>query len=77
MPFRLTIRERNHSWAGRGPVNSIHATRDEAYSALLAYVRENWTAEVGTEPPDDPDEQIREYFDEVLEAYEITQTAAG
>jgi hypothetical protein len=72
MPFRLTIRERNHSWAGRSPVITTHSTRADAEAALLDYVRRNWVTEVGTEPPDDPDAIINEYFDEVLESYEIT-----
>jgi hypothetical protein len=75
MPFRLTIRERSDSWAGRGPAVSTHETRDDADTALLDYVRRNWDAEVGTEPPGDPEKMVREYFDEVLEAYEITETA--
>jgi hypothetical protein len=49
--------------------------RADADTALLDYVRRNWDAEVGTEQPDDHDTMIREYFDEVLETYEITETA--
>jgi hypothetical protein len=75
MPFLLTIRERNDSWSGRGPVTSTHMARADADTALLDYVRRNWDAEVGTEQPDDHDTMIREYFDEVLETYEITETA--
>jgi len=78
MPFLLTIRERNQSWAGRPPATSTHATREAAEDALVAYVRENWNAEIGTEPPDSPELMIEEYFDEVLEAYEIIeQTGAA
>jgi len=73
MPFLLKIRERNDSWAGRSPATSTHPTRDSAEAALLDYVRRNWDAEVGTEPPSDPEDMIREYFDDVLEAYEITE----
>jgi hypothetical protein len=73
MPFTLTISERNDSWAGRSPVTSTHDTRAAAEAALLDYVQRNWDAEVGTEPPDDPDATIRDYFDDVLERYEITE----
>jgi hypothetical protein len=75
MAFILTIRERDHSWAGRGPVTSTHDTRADAEAALLDYVRRNWDAEVGTEPPDDADTIVQEYFAEVLEAYEIAKSA--
>lgn len=77
MPFLLTIRERNDSWSGRGPVTSTHEVRADVHAALLDYVRWNWHAAVGTERPDDPDTMIREYFDEVLEAYEITETTTA
>jgi hypothetical protein len=73
--YILTIRERNDSWAGRSPVVSEHATRGEAEAALREYVERNWDAEVGTEPPDDPDAIVQEYFAEVLEAYEILESA--
>ncbi len=39
MPFTLTIRERNNSWAGRPPATSTHETREEAEGALREYVR--------------------------------------
>jgi hypothetical protein len=73
--YILTIRERNDSWAGRSPATSGHARREEAETALRDYVRRNWDAEMGTEPPDDPDDMVDEYFDAVLEAYEILETA--
>ena len=73
MPFILTIRERSHSWAGRPPAQSEHATRVDAEAELLQYVRRNWDAEVCTEPPDDPGEMIQEYFAEVLESYDIIE----
>jgi hypothetical protein len=75
MPFLLTIRERNSSWAGRSPVTTTHETRRDAEAALLEYVWRNWEAEVGTDEPDDPNERIAEYFASVLEAYDITETA--
>ena len=75
MPYTLTIKERNHSWSGRSPARSVHATKDEAERALIEYVTRNWDAEVGTEPPDDPDAIVQEYFAEVLEAYEILESA--
>jgi hypothetical protein len=73
MSFTLTIKERNHSWGGRSPVTSTHSTRAAAEAELLDYVRRNWDAEVGTERPDDLSGMVAEYFDEVLEAYEITE----
>jgi len=30
---------------------------------------------MGTEPPEDPGEMVAEYFSEVLEAYEIRESA--
>ena len=41
MTYILTIREKGHSWAGRGPVSSVHASRDAAKEELLEYVRRN------------------------------------
>jgi len=73
MPFTLTIRERNDSWAGRQPTTSTHKTREEAEAALYEYVRQNWGAEVGTRPPSDPGKMAEEYFAEVLESYDITE----
>lgn len=73
MPYTLIIKERNHSWAGRSPVRSVHATKDEAETALVKYVARNWDAEVGDERPSDPTKMIEEYFSEVLEAYEIVE----
>ena len=75
MPFVLTIRERGHSWSGRSAVTSFHDTRESADAELLDYVRRNWDAEIGIDPPDDPDTMIREYFGEVPEAYEIVEAA--
>ena len=74
MPFTLIIKERGGSWAGRSPVTSVHPARAEAEAALLDYVRRNWDAEIGTDSPEDPAEMIAEYFDEVLEDYEIVET---
>ena len=73
MPFTLIIKERGYSWAGRGPVRSVHATRDEAEAELRDYVARNWDAEVGTDLPEDPTQMVQEYFAEVLEAYEIRE----
>ena len=75
MPYTLTIRERNHSWAGRSPVTTTHATLAAAEDELLAYVLRNWDAEVGADRPDDPQAMISEYFEEVFEAYKITEGA--
>jgi hypothetical protein len=73
MPFTLTITERNHSWAGRAPVTSTHDSHEAADVELLEYVRRNWEAEVGTEPPEDPATMVAEYFADVLEQYDITE----
>jgi hypothetical protein len=73
MPFILTIRERSHSWAGRPPVRSEHASRAGAQAELLDYVRRNWDAEMGTEAPGEPGKMIEEYFSEVLEGYDIVE----
>ena len=75
VPFILTIRERNNSWAGRSPAVSEHANREEAEAALREYVEQNWDAEMDTERPDDPEDMVQEYFEQVLEAYEILETA--
>jgi len=75
MPFTLTIEERNYSWAGRAPVRTQHATRAAAEAELLAYVRRNWDAEIGTDPPNDSAVMIAAYFADVLERYDITDGA--
>jgi hypothetical protein len=75
MAYVLTIRERNHFWAGRPPAMSTYPTREAAEAALLEYVRDNWEEELDTDPPDDPGSMIEEYFEDVLEAYEITELA--
>ena len=75
MPYILTIRERNDSWAGRSPAVSEHASRGKAEAALREYVSRNWDSEIGTNPPDDPCAMVREYFAEVLEEYEILESA--
>lgn len=72
MPYILTISERGNSWAGRSPVRSEHGSHAEAEAELLDYVRRNWAAEMDTDQPSDPDRMVREYFSEVLEAYEIS-----
>ena len=75
MAFILTIRERGNSWAGRKPSSSEHVTRQAALAALVAYVKKNWEAEMDEEPPADEEEMIRRYFEGVLEAYDISETA--
>ena len=75
MPYILTIKERNDSWAGRSPIVSEFATRVAAEAELRDYVEHNWDAEMDTDRPADPDEMIEEYFESVLEAYEILETA--
>jgi len=72
MPFILTIRERGNSWAGRRPVSSEHATRRDAEASLVEYVRQNWATEMDEEPPADEGKMIGRYFEDVLEAYEIS-----
>ena len=73
MAYTLTIRERGNSWAGRSPFSSEHPTQQQAQAALVAYVKENWAAEMGEEPPADEAEMVQRYFEDVLEAYEITE----
>jgi hypothetical protein len=73
MAFTLTIRERGNSWGGREPMTSIHSSRQEAKAELVDYVRRNWSSEmVGEEPPSDEDDLIDQYFEDVLETYEIS-----
>ena len=74
MTFTLTIRERGNSWAGRSPFTSEHPTESDARAALVAYVKENWAAELEDEPPANHDEMVRQYFEDVLEAYEIRES---
>lgn len=75
MPFLLMIRERGCSWAGRGPLAETYATREEAEADLADYVRRNWDAKMSDVPPEDDDELVEQYFDWVLEAYNIAETA--
>jgi mono/diheme cytochrome c family protein len=70
--FILKIQERNHSWSGRPAIVTTHDTAEDAHAALVAYVLRNWPDEIGTDPPDDTDEMIDEYFEEVPERYTIT-----
>lgn len=76
MPFTLTIRERGHSWAGRGPVTSTHASPEDARDALVEYVLRNWESELDEEMPANSDELVSRYFEGVLETYEITEATA-
>ncbi len=75
MSYTLTIRERGDSWAGRPPVRTVHASYAQAQDELLDYVRRNWDAEMGTDQPEDPDDMVRQYFADVLETYEISETS--
>ena len=75
--YVLKIRELGHSWAGRPPVRSSHASRAEAEAELADYVRQNWAAEMDGDPvPEDPAQMIDEYFASVLEAYEISEAVS-
>ena len=74
MPFVLMIRERRNSWAGRGPIARIYSSEEEAQAELVDYVRENWDAKMDEDPPEDEDELIEQYFDQVLEEYDIAAT---
>ena len=75
--YVLKIRELGHSWAGRPPVRSSHASRAEAEAELADYVRQNWDAEMDGDPlPDDPAQMIDEYFTSVLETYEISEAVS-
>ena len=42
----------------------------------MEYVHRNWGAEMGTEAPADSGEMVEEYFSEVLEAYDIVESAS-
>jgi hypothetical protein len=60
--------------APRGPFSTEHATRDEVHAALVEYVKENWKPELDDyEMPGDEDDMVREFFNEVLQDYEITE----
>ena len=61
---------------GGGPATTTHASRQDARQALIDYVRRNWEAEIDEESPADEDELVDRYFAEVLESYEIAETAA-
>jgi len=76
MPFVLMIRERGSSWAGRDPIATIHSSREAARADLVDYVKESWDAKMDMEAPEDDDELIDQYFDHVLEEYDITETAS-
>ena len=73
MPFVLIIGERSSSWAGRAPVVTLHHSREEAKAKLLDHVKRNWEDEVGDDEPEGEDELIDQYFDEVLEFYDIQE----
>jgi hypothetical protein len=73
----LIIRELGNSWAGRPAVASLHENREAAESELLAYVRRNWEFEIGIPPPEDPEDVVREYFNEAAEAYDIAEVLEG
>jgi hypothetical protein len=75
MPFVLMIRERGCSWAGRGPIAVIHPSEEATQADLLDYVRENWDARLGDDPPEDDDELVEQYFDWVLEEHDNTEAA--
>jgi division protein CdvB (Snf7/Vps24/ESCRT-III family) len=69
------IRERGYSWAGRGPITVIHPTEKEAQANLVDYVRKNWDDKMNEDPPEDDYELVEEYFDQVLEEYDIAEAA--
>lgn len=72
MPFVLVIGERGNSWAGRPSRATMHVTREEAEAEVLNFVQNNWDSELGDdERPEDPDEMVEYYFENVLERYEI------
>lgn len=76
--YVLSIRELGSSWAGRSPVVRRYPTEQAAKDALISYVRENWEAELGgLEMPDDPEEMIQAYFEDVDEQYDIIQVKGG
>lgn len=71
MPFALIIGERSNSWAGRSPVVTLHHNREQAMAGLVEYVKRNWQDEVGGDEPEEADQMIEQYFEEVLEFYDI------
>ena len=73
MPFVLIIGERSNSWAGRTPKVTLHNSREQAQAALVDYVKRNWEGEVEGDEPESADELIQQYFDEVLEFYDIQE----
>jgi hypothetical protein len=73
MMFVLSIKERNFSWAGRGPIAMTFATREQAEQEIIDYVSERWEDKLDVDRPDDPDDMVTAYFDRVLEEYEILE----
>lgn len=75
MPFVLMIRKRSGPWEGRGMIAIIHSSEEGAQAELVDYVRENWGEKMDSDPPQNNDELIDAYFDQVLEEYAICETA--
>ena len=73
MIFVLINGERSNSWAGRPPVVTLHRSREGARAGVLDYVKRNWKDKVGTEEPGEQDDMIEQYFEEVLECYDIQE----
>jgi hypothetical protein len=72
MKWVLLIREVAGSWAGRPPHVEIHPTEESAEKALVAFVSRNWSSELpDSELPEDESEMVRQYFEDVPEAYHI------
>jgi hypothetical protein len=64
------------TWAGRPAVCSLHESEEAAELALWEYVKRNWnlSAEELAQDEDgslDREEEIRDYFDDARESYEI------
>jgi hypothetical protein len=76
MAFVLII-DGGNARGGRPSAATLHESREEAEAELLAYVRRNWDVETdGAEQPEEPDEMIGRYFEEVAEQYETVLAQA-
>jgi hypothetical protein len=52
----------------------MHTTKHDADVAVAQYVRDNWESEMDAdEPPSDEAELVRQYFENVPEAYDIVE----
>jgi hypothetical protein len=52
-----------------GSFVTVHTSKTLARAAVATYVTEQWPNEIGDEMPDDPEEAIEQYFEEVEGEY--------